>query len=72
MGGKIDVTADSSSDSASLEERIRTRAYYLWENASEPKGEPDEYWDQASAEIQNDLGAGQPMKAPVEPRSKER
>lgn len=36
------------------EERIRTRAYYLWEQATEPKGTPDEYWEQARAEIEKE------------------
>lgn len=36
---------------ASNEENIRTRAYYLWEQATEPKGSPDDYWEQARAEI---------------------
>jgi hypothetical protein len=38
----------------STEERIRTRAYYLWEQATDPKGGPDEYWEQARNEIEND------------------
>jgi hypothetical protein len=33
------------------EEQIRTRAYYLWQQATDPKGSPDEYWEQARAEI---------------------
>jgi hypothetical protein len=39
---------------ASIEEQIRTRAYYLWEQATDPKGTPDEYWDQARAEIEKE------------------
>ncbi|MGF6770853.1 hypothetical protein P3T18_003332 [Paraburkholderia sp. GAS199] len=41
-------------DNTSLDEQIRTRAYYLWEQASEPKGTPDEYWEQARAEIEKE------------------
>ena len=36
------------------EEQIRTRAYYLWEQATEPKGTPDEYWEQARTEVEKE------------------
>lgn len=36
------------------EEQIRTRAYYLWEQAADPKGTPDEYWEQARVEIEKE------------------
>jgi hypothetical protein len=39
-------------DRISPEDRIRMRAYYLWENAPDPKGTPDEYWEQARAEAE--------------------
>jgi hypothetical protein len=38
----------------SNEEKIRTRAYYLWEQATDPKGTPDEYWEQARAEVEKE------------------
>ena len=41
-------------DETSQEDQIRTRAYYLWEHAPEPKGTPDEYWEQARSEIEMD------------------
>ncbi|RKR38963.1 DUF2934 domain-containing protein [Paraburkholderia sp. BL17N1] len=41
-------------EQTSQEEQIRTRAYYLWEQAEEPKGTPDEYWDQARADIEKE------------------
>lgn len=63
----MDSTLESGADSRSVEERIRTRAYYLWENAADPKGSPDEYWDQALAEIQNEGGVSEMADAPVEP-----
>jgi hypothetical protein len=41
-------------EQTSKEEQIRMRAYYLWEQASEPKGTPDEYWEQARSEIEKE------------------
>jgi hypothetical protein len=41
-------------ESTAREEQIRTRAYYLWQQATDPKGTPDEYWEQARAEIENE------------------
>ncbi|MGF7134802.1 hypothetical protein P3T40_006308 [Paraburkholderia sp. EB58] len=41
-------------DQASNEEKIRTRAYYLWEQATDPKGTPDEYWEQARTEVEKE------------------
>jgi hypothetical protein len=38
----------------SIEEQVRTRAYYLWEQATDPRGTPDEYWEQARAEIEKE------------------
>jgi hypothetical protein len=63
----MDSTLESGADSRSVEERIRTRAYYLWENTPDPKGTPDEYWDQARAEIQNEGGVSEMMDTPVDP-----
>jgi hypothetical protein len=41
-------------EQTALEEQIRTRAYYLWQQATNPKGTPDEYWEQARAEIEKE------------------
>ncbi|MFL9910246.1 DUF2934 domain-containing protein [Paraburkholderia sp. RL17-337-BIB-A] len=41
-------------EQTSKEEQIRTRAYYLWEQAGDPKGTPDEYWDQARDEVEKE------------------
>ncbi|HZZ11190.1 MAG TPA: DUF2934 domain-containing protein [Paraburkholderia sp.] len=41
-------------ESTSQEEQIRTRAYYLWEQAGDQKGTPDEYWEQARAEVEKE------------------
>lgn len=44
------------------EERIRRRAYQLWENAGSPDDHTDEYWYRAEAEItaENPTGAEEP------------
>ena len=38
----------------SVDEQIRTRAYYLWQQASEPKGTPEQYWERARDEIEKE------------------
>jgi len=37
-----------------IDEQIRTRAYYLWEQAPEPRGTPEQYWEQARDEIEKE------------------
>ena len=34
------------------DERVRIRAYHLWERDGRPHGRNDEYWMQALAEVQ--------------------
>ncbi|MFP3563381.1 DUF2934 domain-containing protein [Paraburkholderia sp. SIMBA_030] len=51
----------------SVEERIRTRAYQLWEKAAEPKGTPEEYWEQARAEIDDEDAHADASGIPTEP-----
>jgi hypothetical protein len=34
------------------DERVRIRAYHLWERDGRPHGRNEEYWNQALAEIQ--------------------
>ena len=41
-------------EATSKEEQIRTRAYYLWQQASDPKGTPDEYWEPARDEVEKE------------------
>ena len=38
----------------SVDEQIRTRAYYLWQQAAEPKGTPEQYWEQARSEVEKE------------------
>lgn len=55
---EIEPASAQASEPVSTEERIRTRAYYLWEQATDPKGHPDEYWEQARAEIEKEAANG--------------
>ncbi|WP_165979523.1 DUF2934 domain-containing protein [Paraburkholderia guartelaensis] len=49
IGGatRIETTPEESD----REERIRRRAYELWEEAGSPEDHTDEYWHRAKAEI---------------------
>jgi len=40
------------------EERIRQRAYQLWEADGSPEGRADEYWHEAAAQINAAAGDG--------------
>jgi hypothetical protein len=42
-----------------LEERIRHRAYELWEQAGRPPGQSEKYWQQARAELEADVSRDQ-------------
>jgi hypothetical protein len=42
-----------------LEERIRHRAYELWEQAGRPHGQAEKYWQQARAELEADVSRDQ-------------
>ena len=48
------MAQDHELETSSTEEKIRTRAYHLWEQATDPKGTPDEYWEQARAEVEKE------------------
>jgi Protein of unknown function (DUF2934) len=48
---------DSSSD---MEERIRHRAYLLWEAEGRPEGRQDEYWHRARELIEDERRTAYP------------
>ncbi len=49
----MDGPEESVSDAAKkTDERVRVRAYHLWEQDGRPHGKNDEYWSRALAEIQ--------------------
>jgi hypothetical protein len=41
-----------------VEDRIRKRAYELWESDGSPEGRPDDYWLRAQAQIEAEGDAG--------------
>ena len=41
-------------DNVSREERIRVRAYELWEKDGRPEERADEYWEQARVQIEEE------------------
>ncbi|MDH6149493.1 MULTISPECIES: DUF2934 domain-containing protein [Paraburkholderia] len=41
-------------DNVSREEKIRVRAYELWEKDGSPDGRADECWEQARAQIEEE------------------
>jgi len=56
----------------STDDRIRERAYHLWEQDDDPKKHADEYWDTARRQIEaeggNDAQDGQPAAQSVKRR----
>ncbi len=46
-----------------LEERIRERAYHIWEASGRPHGRDQEFWHQARAQIADDQPARPKVKA---------
>jgi hypothetical protein len=41
----------------SIEERIRARAYELWERDGSPEGRADDYWNKAQALVESESPA---------------
>ena len=59
------------SDERSIDERIRQRAYHLWERDVDPKKHADEYWDTARQQIEAE-GQQNPAVAPPVDQSDKR
>ena len=54
-----------------LEERVRLRAYKLWEQAGRPEGRSEEFWERARAEVEaEDAGRGDERPNDAPPHSK--
>ena len=52
-----------SEDPRQIEQRIRERAYRLWEVEGRPAGREDEYWNRAQELIQDELKSAYPPSA---------
>jgi hypothetical protein len=48
------------------DERTRTRAYELWEQAGRPDGGAEDYWRQAEADLRNPMRAEKTATTPEE------
>ncbi|MBF0327511.1 MAG: DUF2934 domain-containing protein [Alphaproteobacteria bacterium] len=48
-----------------LEDRIRQRAYELWEREGRPEGRALQHWDQAAREVQGESGVEPRRAAPL-------
>ena len=53
--------SESSDSSPNLEERIRHRAYLLWEAEGSPEGRQDEYWHRARELIEDESRSAYPL-----------
>jgi hypothetical protein len=49
----------------SFEERVRRRAYELWEEAGRPPGRADDYWRQARVELEGKAAERDPSDHPL-------
>ena len=53
-------TTDGAPKGAELDDRIRARAYALWEAEGRPEGRSEEYWHRAQELIQDEGQSGYP------------
>jgi hypothetical protein len=49
------------------QEKIRSRAYQIWEREGRPEGRGEEHWAQAAHEIENEEKAGADLSGGVKP-----
>ncbi|ACC74636.1 DUF2934 domain-containing protein [Paraburkholderia phymatum] len=54
----------------STDDRIRERAYHLWERDDDPKRHADEYWDTARRQIEAEGMDGPAVEPPIEQSDK--
>lgn len=61
--------ADGTMDRTAHEQRVRERAYHLWEQEGRPHGRDKEFWERARAlvGIEENPGAGQEPNPQVKP-----
>jgi len=48
------------------EDRIRERAYQIWEEEGRPEGDQEKHWRRAEAEFQNDMSDNASQRADTE------
>lgn len=56
---KNNGTKTPDRSTGSKEERIRRRAYEIWDREGRPDGEHERHWQQAEKELEGEEGAGQ-------------
>jgi hypothetical protein len=49
-----------SASNEDFEQRVRERAYALWEAEGQPEGRAEEFWDRARRELEHEEGAVAP------------
>ena len=52
---------------ADVDEKVRERAYTLWEQAGRPEGRSLQFWFEAIRELEGAAAAGLPSQQAVEP-----
>jgi hypothetical protein len=55
--------SDNGESPEAREQRIRQRAYELWEGAGRPEGREDEYWKRAEELIADEVQSAYPPAA---------
>lgn len=55
---------NSDSTHSEQEERIRARAFQLWNEEGQPEGKEAEHWERARAEIEGGNGRGETVANP--------
>jgi hypothetical protein len=61
-----------ASDVAAREDRIRERAYYLWEANGRPPGRDEEFWHRACDVIAGDEAKPKTRRQPTQSRRRSR
>lgn len=56
-----DTDTGMTADNASLEAKLRLRAYYLWEADARPEGRLSEYWPKAQAMLDDEAKIAAPV-----------
>ncbi len=62
-GERTNMSDNPLDDDPAREERVRQRAYHLWEADGRPHGQDEEYWERASELVRME-GAGMPGQLP--------